>query len=237
MLIDGNLMHYQALNAKIRDSEDRDIEVIHLLGQRYIASGLSGKNLTLRGTPGNALGSYLDGCTLEVFGNAQDGLGDTMNSGEIIVHGRCGDAAGYAMRGGRILIQGDAGYRAGIHMKAYRDKVPVLVVGGRAGSFLGEYQAGGIIIVLGLGCAGPPVGDFCASGMHGGAIFLRTSALPKLPAQVNVRSASAKDMAGIRPHLDAFARAFAVRPSALQGEYAVLTPETANPYRQLYTLN
>ena len=32
------------------------------------------------------------------------------------------------------------------------DKLPVLVVGGKAGSFLGEYQAGGVIVVLGLGC-------------------------------------------------------------------------------------
>jgi glutamate synthase domain-containing protein 3 len=39
-------------------------------------------------------------------------------------------------------------------MKAYEDDLPVLVIGGRAGSFLGEYQAGGIIIVLGKGCRG-----------------------------------------------------------------------------------
>ena len=29
-------------------------------------------------------------------------------------------------------------------------KIPVMVIGGGAGSFLGEYQAGGVIIVLGL---------------------------------------------------------------------------------------
>lgn len=34
-------------------------------------------------------------------------------------------------------------------MKAYQDKQPVIVIGGRAGSFLGEYQAGGTILVLG----------------------------------------------------------------------------------------
>jgi glutamate synthase domain-containing protein 3 len=34
-------------------------------------------------------------------------------------------------------------------MKAYQDKIPILVIGGTAGSFLGEYQAGGLIIVLG----------------------------------------------------------------------------------------
>lgn len=50
------------------------------------------------------------------------------------------DATGYAMRGGKIFVRGNAGYRAGIHMKAYKDKTPVLVIGGKAGSFLGEYQ-------------------------------------------------------------------------------------------------
>ena len=28
--------------------------------------------------------------------------------------------------------------------------MPVMVIGGTAGSFLGEYQAGGVIVVLGL---------------------------------------------------------------------------------------
>lgn len=58
-----------------------------------------------------------------------------MNEGEIIVHGGIGDAAGYAMRGGRILIRDGAGYRAGIHMKAYKDKVPLMVIGGTAAAF------------------------------------------------------------------------------------------------------
>lgn len=104
--------------------------------------------------PGNALGAYLNGAEITVSGNAQDAVGDTMNEGKIVVHGQIGDAAGYAMRGGRIYIKGNAGYRAGIHMKAYKDKKPIMVIGGRAGSFLGEYQAGGIIIVLGLNIDG-----------------------------------------------------------------------------------
>lgn len=127
--------------------------------------------------PGNALGAYLNGAEITVSGNAQDAVGDTMNEGKIVVHGQIGDAAGYAMRGGRIYIKGNAGYRAGIHMKAYKDKKPIMVIGGRAGSFLGEYQAGGIIIVLGLNIDGKPiVGNFPCTGMHGGKMFLRSSA-------------------------------------------------------------
>ena len=58
-----------------------------------------------------------------------------MNAGEIIVHGNIGDAAGYAMRGRKNFVKGNAGYRAGIHMKAYQTKVPLMVIGGTAGSF------------------------------------------------------------------------------------------------------
>ena len=109
----------------------------------------------------------LAGADITVRGNAQDAVGDTMNDGSIVIHGNIGDAAGYAMRGGRIYVKGNAGYRAGIHMKEYKDKKPVIVIGGRAGSFLGEYQAGGLIIVLGLGIGERPiVGNF---PLHGDA--------------------------------------------------------------------
>ena len=108
------------------------------------------KNVTIHGIPGNALGAYLNDSHITVNGNAQDAVGDTMNEGKILIYGNIGDAAGYAMRGGKIYVQGNAGYRAGIHMKAYKEKIPVMIIGGCAGSFLGEYQAGGIIIVLGL---------------------------------------------------------------------------------------
>ena len=35
-------------------------------------------------------------------------------------------------------------------MKAYRNSFPVIVIGGCTGDFLGEYMAGGLIVVLGL---------------------------------------------------------------------------------------
>lgn len=95
-----------------------------------------------------------------------------MNEGKIVIHGNIGDAAGYAMRGGRIFVKNNAGYRAGIHMKAYKEKVPVMVIGGTAGSFLGEYQAGGVIVVLGLETEQEKiVGFFPCTGMHGGKCF------------------------------------------------------------------
>ncbi len=242
MRIVAGTKDFQALNREIRACGETKVEVADCLGQRYIASGLSGKDIRISGVPGNALGAYMDGCRVEVFGNAQDATGDTMNAGVLIVHGRCGDATGYAMRGGMILVEGDVGYRAGIHMKAYQEQIPVLVVGGEAGSFLGEYQAGGYIIVLGRNTKGRmPVGNFCAAGMHGGKIFLRTdcSKLPHdLPEQIVAREASAEDKEEIRPFVEKFAHAFACDGEALlEKRFVVLEPNTHNPYKRLYVTN
>jgi len=240
MKINASEMHFQTLNQTIRNCDSSNIEIDNCMGQRYIASGLSGKRITINGTPGNALGAYMDGSSVVVNGNAQDATGDTMNDGEICIHGSAGDATGYAMRGGRILVQGNTGYRAGIHMKAYQDKIPVLVVGGVAGSFLGEYQAGGIIIVLGLGANGKaPIGDFCGTGMHGGKIFLCCDETPTgLPKQVSAQVATTEDMEEISPHLKAFCDEFVEDYHTISHKkFYILTPDTKNPYKQLYTKN
>lgn len=236
--IDANGLHYQALNETIRQSGAQQIVIENCLGHRYIAAGLSGSHITIHGVPGNALGAYLNGAEITVSGNAQDATGDTMNDGCIVVHGSCGDTTGYAMRGGAIYIERDAGYRAGIHMKAYQQKLPVLVIGGCAGSFLGEYQAGGLIIVLGLDREKqqPLVGNFCAAGMHGGLIVLRGSAPADLSPQVLSRPANQEDLAKLRPYLATFCTQFGKDLSnILSGPFTVLTPDTKNPYKQLYT--
>ena len=210
------------------------------LGQRYIAAGGGEGFYSVEQVPGFALGAYLDGATVEVFCNAQDATGDTMNSGEIIVHGSSGDATGYAMRGGSIYIERDAGYRCGIHMKENQQKVPAIVIGGRCGSFLGEYQAGGTIVVLGIGWEDRcPVGNFCGTGMHGGRIYLRTTHLPPdLPAQVVVSQATEEDISHLRPLVEEYCRRFQVeKEPLLASHYYVLRPNTKNPYKQLYVNN
>jgi glutamate synthase domain-containing protein 3 len=143
----GKFQHAQFLTNKIEPI----IILKNVLGQRYIGDGIKAKaRIKIYGTPGNDLAAFMDGPEIEVFGNGQDGIGNTMNSGTIIIHGDCGDIAGYSMRGGEIYIKGDVGYRSGINMKSYIEKIPVIIIGGTAGNFLGEYMAGGIIIVLGL---------------------------------------------------------------------------------------
>lgn len=240
MKITAGLMHFKELNEKLKSCTDEPVVIDSCLGQRYIASGRSRGDIIINGTPGNALGAYLDGSDITVYGNAQDAAGDTMNSGTITVFGSSGDATGYAMRGGRIYIRGNAGYRAGIHMKSYMENIPVLVIGGSAGSFLGEYQAGGYIIVLGLDSEGEaPVGNFCGTGMHGGKIFLRTETLPHdLPAQVKAAEAEENDMAEIEEYISEFCGKFGIdKDEVINSRFYVLTPDTKNPYKQLYTAN
>lgn len=229
---------FKELNELIKAAGD-DVFVSDCCGQRYIGCGLKNKVITIEGTPGNALGAYLDGATIKVKGNVQDAVGDTMNEGSIIVYGNAGDALGYAMRGGRIYVRGDAGYRTGIHMKQYKDKKPVIIVGGRVGSFLGEYLAGGLIIVLGIGFRELPVGDFTGTGMHGGKMYIRTDMeLNSLPAQVVAGTATKEDMDEILPYLTEFCSIFDYNAEEITGsKFYILKPNAKNPYKQLYTAN
>lgn len=237
--IDARELDYSVLNRAIRGAND-DCEIAGCIGQRFIGAGLREKHLLISGIPGNALGAYLNGAQITVAGNAQDAVGDTMNAGMITVHGNIGDAAGYAMRGGMILIKGNAGYRAGIHMKAYREKQPVLVIGGRAGSFLGEYQAGGVIIVLGMNQDGKDiVGDFPCTGMYGGKLYLRSDCRDiRFPGQVTARAATQEDMDGILAHVTLFCRLFGHDPATVMAApFTLVTPNSQNPYRQTYITN
>jgi glutamate synthase domain-containing protein 3 len=240
MKINAEDMHFQVLNDHLRATTDSTVTIENCMGQRYICSGMMKKQVVINGIPGNALGAYLDGASITVNGNAQDATGDTMNEGEIIIHGSCGDATGYGMRGGKILIQGNAGYRAGIHMKAYQTHQPLVMIGGSAGSFLGEYQAGGTIVVLGLNSNQKTVvGSGCGTGMHGGKMYLRCEELPAdLPVQVVAEKATAEDMDKIDAYLDDFCEHFGVsKKEVLSKQFFVLSPNTKNPYKALYTQN
>lgn len=238
-IIDAANLDYRLLNEALRMTSS-DCTIEGCCGQRFIAAGMSGKNITINGMPGNALGAYLNNANITVKSNAQDAIGDTMNEGKILIHGNIGDAAGYAMRGGKIYIQGNAGYRAGIHMKAYKEKIPVMIIGGYAGSFLGEYQAGGIIIVLGLHTDRRHiVGNFPCTGMHGGKMFLRGDCKDILfPEQVTARYASPDDLAEIRGYLSEYCTDFGYSvEKLLSAPFTVLTPDSNNPYRQMYVTN
>ena len=230
---------HAGINRKIREANG-DCELYGCLGERFIAAGLEEGDIRIDGVPGNALGAYLNGAHITVHGNTQDAVGDTMNDGEIVIHGNIGDAAGYAMRGGRIFIRGNAGYRAGIHMKEYKEKRPVMVIGGKCGSFLGEYQAGGVIIVLGLTeDERDIVSNFPGTGMHGGVMFLRSDCKNiRFPRNVTARPATPEDMAGIDGILDDFCGIFNLDKSMVaSAPFTKVVPDSKNPYKQMYVAN
>jgi len=238
--IDARGLHYKALNEMVhRAIEEGAGRVIleNVAGQRCIGDGLKEEvEIVIRGTPGNDLAAFMDGPRIVVEGNAQDGVGNTMNGGEVIIHGDAGDILGYSMRGGRIFVRGDVGYRVGIHMKAYKDLFPVVVVGGRAKDFLGEYMAGGLLVVLGLDCGDELVGDFVGTGMHGGSIFIRGYLDERtLGKEVGVTEPDEDDLTLLHGHLKDFCRYFDLDlGEVIREPFLKLYPYTHRPYGRLY---
>ena len=221
-----------------KEIQDGKVRLSGCLGERYIGCGMREGVLHVEGTPGNALACYLDGGTILVDGNAQDAVADTMNAGLLAVRGSAGDALAYGMRGGCVYILGDAGYRAGVHMKAYEENRSTLVVGGRTGSFLGEYLAGGLIVVLGLGYEGEDVtGFFCGNGMYAGTIYLRTAKAPvNLSDKLVLRHVDEKEReAVLRPVIAPFAATFSLDvEECLSGDFIAIEADKSKTYSQLY---
>ena len=241
--IDAAGLHYSELNRCLRQAVldgQRYIELRNVCGQRYIGTNLGERvRLDLFGTPGNDLGAFMDGPTIVVHGNAQDGCGNTMNDGEIVVHGRAGDITGLSARGGKIFVRDSVGYRVGIHMKEYQGKRPCLVVGGTAQDFLGEYMAGGVLVVLGLdlGEDEPHRANFIGTGMHGGVIYLRGGVEDyQLGREVGVAEVDIDDRATLEELVIEFCRHFDRDERAiLGGRFTKLFPLHLRPYGKLYT--
>ena len=115
-----------------------------------------------------------------------------------------------------------------------------MVIGGRTGSFLGEYQAGGLIIVLGLNTDGKPiVGNFPCTGMHGGKLFLRSDCADiAFPKQVTARAATPEDLGEIEKYVAEYCSLFGGDlKSLMSSAFTVVTPDSKNPYKQMYVQN
>ena len=240
--IDAYGVFYRELNAKLRDvvsNGTERIELRNVCGQRYIGTNLNKPvEIEIFGTPGNDLGAFMDGPRIIVRGNAQDGCGNTMNNGEIIIHGHAGDIIGLSARGGKVFVRDDVGYRAGIHMKEYEDKKPVLVIGGTAQDFLGEYMAGGILILLGLNLSEGEhhKANFIGTGMHGGVIYLRGDVERyQLGKEVGVVDLEEADYQTLRKFVSEFASHFGYdAEEILQHRFIKLFPRWLRPYGRLY---
>jgi len=244
MIIDAKGLHYRELNEKVREAVaggEADITLKNVNGQRYIADAIDTPvSIIIEGVPGNDLGVYMSGPSVVVRANAQDHIANTMNEGKIIVHGDAGDVLGYGMRGGKVFVKGDVGYRVGIHMKEYKDKVPVMVIGGKARDFFGEYMAGGTLILLGLDTGGNGqeeiAGNYFGTGMHGGVIYLRGRLDDyQLGKEVKQLELDDEDRKVLREHVTEFAADFGLDAEAiLKGDFVKIKAVSHRPYGNLY---
>jgi glutamate synthase domain-containing protein 3 len=233
-------LYYRDLNILLRalsDNGAEKIEVRNIYGQRYIGTGVARKiAMVIHGTPGNDLGAFMSSPTMVVHGNTQDCCGNTMNDGLIVVHGHAGDVTGYSMRGGKLFIRDNVGYRLGIHMKEYQDKRPCLVVGGTAEDFMGEYMAGGVMLILGLnlGEQKKHQARFVGTGMHGGVIYVRGK-VEHLGKEVVASEVDEEDMRLISDLTCEFCGHFGFDfGNIIRDNFTKITPISRRPYGNLY---
>ncbi len=238
--IDAQTMPYRELNTLLRELDRLDarkVEINNVFGQRYIGTNLKSKmKIDIYGTPGNDLAAFMDGPSIEVHGNAQDCTANTMNDGTIVIHGRTGDITGYGMRGGKMFIRDDSGYRTGIHMKEYMDKKPIMVVGGTGQDFLGEYMAGGILLVLGLTLKSGEShrARYVGTGMHAGIMYIRGE-VTHLGKEVKVLDVNKSDLKIIGRLVEEYCSYFkADYNKIMAGKFTKLAPFSHRPYGRIY---
>ncbi|HUU49759.1 MAG TPA: hypothetical protein VMW81_02220 [Nitrospinota bacterium] len=245
--IDAKGVYYKTLNQHIREliaEGEKEFELINVNGQRYIGDGIKGEDIKIvvNGVPGNDLGAFMDGPTIIVNSNAQDAVGNTMGNGKIIIKGHAGDVIGYGMRGGKIFIKEDVGYRVGIHMKGYLDQNPLLICGGTAGDFFGEYMAGGTLILLGLNnnenknTKRPIVGSYLATGMHGGVIYIRGEIDEKnIGEEAGIKELDSDDEKVLEGYLKEYCQDLNIDINKVTNKrFIKLLPVSSRPYGNLY---
>ncbi len=237
--IDAKGVPYTLLNQQVRKAiEDGAGEIVinNVLGQRFIGDGLRGDaTIHVNGVAGGDLAMFMSGPTIIVHGNAEHAPGNTMDAGKVVIHGSAGDAVAHSMRGGKVFVLGDIGYRGGIHMKQYEAQRPVLVIGGSAQTFLGEYMAGGLLLVLGLD--GAMKAREIGSGIHGGEIIIRGDVDDRcLAAGAKKVPLTEEDKRRIAPIIREFAGDFGLDAEPLvNAKYTRIVPASARPFVGKYT--
>lgn len=81
--------------------------------------------------------------------------------------------------------------------------------------------------------------NFPCTGMYGGRLYIRSDCKKiLLPKQVIARPASRKDMNMVRDYLHTFCELFGGDcGELLRQPFTVITPNSSNPYKQLYVTN
>ena len=83
------------------------------------------------------------------------------------------------------------------------------------------------------------VGNFPCTGMHGGKMILRSDCSDiAFPNQVTARPATDTDMEEIKKYIKQFCALFGYdEKEILDSPFTVVTPDSKNPYKQLYVAN
>jgi len=243
MKINAQGLYYRDLNSKVKAAvaagADK-IELMNVNGQYFIGDGINRPvTITINGVPGNDLAAFMNGATIIVRDNGQDNIGNTMNAGKVVVHGHAGDVLGYGMRGGRLHILKDVGYRVGIHMKSYQENRPVLIAGGKAGDFFGEYMAGGVLVLLGMFSETPDKakhGFSLGTGMHGGVIYIRGGVdESRLSREVGVFEMTDEDRKDLEGYLKDYCKDFKLDCKEVMREpFVKILPKSKRPYGNMY---
>lgn len=172
--IDASKVGYKDLNREIMKVDKKEVKVINVMSHRFIGISFprAGKIVRLYGVVGNVLANLNENNEFYVYGNVADDCCDTMHGGKVVIFGDARDVLGQALQGGKVFVKGNAGNRVGIQMREYQNKRPYLLIGGRVDDYLGEYMAGGVIVVFN-NTKSSPTGNYVGSGMVGGRIYVR----------------------------------------------------------------
>ena len=94
--------------------------------------------------------------------------------------------------------------------------------------------------MLGQHTDGKPVaGYFPCTGQHGGRVIFRGDVSGiRFPEQVTPHAPTAEELAQLRPLVERWCALFGGDAAALmKGPFTVVTPDSRNPYRQMYAAN
>jgi NADPH-dependent glutamate synthase beta subunit-like oxidoreductase/glutamate synthase domain-containing protein 3/NAD-dependent dihydropyrimidine dehydrogenase PreA subunit len=149
----------------------------HGIGGRLWDAGTEETIIRILGHSGQRTGSLGTANTkIEVMGPASDDIGWLNAGAEIIVHGNASNGAMNGAAQGKVFIGGNLGARGMTMTKRNpRFEPPELWVLETAGDYFGEFMAGGIAVICGLGSDSQTqvLGHRPLVGMVGGTVFVR----------------------------------------------------------------
>ncbi|MCP4022130.1 MAG: NAD(P)-binding protein, partial [Desulfobacteraceae bacterium] len=149
----------------------------HGIGGRLWKAGTEETHIRITGQSGQRAGSLgYPNTKIEIMGPASDDIGWLNAGSQIIVHGNASNGVMNGAAQGKVFIAGNIGARGMTMTKRNpRFEPPELWILGTAGDYFGEFMAGGIAVICGLGTAHetPAIGYRPFVGMVGGKAFFR----------------------------------------------------------------